>query len=59
MSRLIADNDGAMPSRYAFNNDKSAIMILQFKKASSYDGANQCNTTCGEHTFSGTGSEDW
>ncbi len=59
MSRLIADRDGVMPTRYAYSNDKTTIQILQFKKASSYNGDNQCNTACGFHTFSDALSEDW
>ena len=51
VSRLIATR-GNMPSRYAFNNDLNNVEMLEFIKASSYDGYGQCNTQCGEHTAS-------
>ena len=59
MSRLIADRDGVMPARYAFNNDKNNVQILEFTKtdAGSYNGDNQCNTSCGQHTASP--GENW
>lgn len=57
ISRLIADGDGAMPARYAFNNDPGAVQILEFTKASSYNGDSQCNTRCGDHTASP--GENW
>jgi predicted CXXCH cytochrome family protein len=59
MSRLMADRDGSMPSRYAYNNDLNTVELTQFIKASSYDGDNQCNDSCGQHGFTGAGSEDW
>ena len=57
ISRLIADRDGAMPARYAFNNDPNNIEILEFTKASSYNGDSQCNTQCGAHSASP--GENW
>ena len=38
MSRLIADADSDMPARYAYNNDKSSVMVSSFTKraATSY-----------------------
>ncbi|MHB1019588.1 MAG: cytochrome c3 family protein [Coriobacteriia bacterium] len=32
MSRLLGDGDGAMPARYAYNNDKRTMMISSFTK---------------------------
>ena len=34
MSRLIADGDGAMPARFAYNNDKRTAYVASFNKRS-------------------------
>lgn len=57
MSRLMADGDGVMPSRYAYNNDKNLVQLIGFTKASSYNGDSQCNTRCLQHTAAS--SENW
>lgn len=63
MSRLIGDKDGAMPARYAFNNDFTNIYVYSFTKASSATsyGKGNCRNTCtGGHTASSTNSmENW
>jgi len=60
MSRLIADRDGAMPARYAYNNNVTTVGMQQFTKAAtgSYTENNNCRTSCGHHS-GGTGTENW
>jgi hypothetical protein len=60
MSRLIADRDGTMPSRYAYNNDVTTVGMQQYTKAAtgSYTENNNCRTSCGHHE-GGTGNESW
>ncbi len=60
MSRLIADGDGTMPLRYAYNNSIGTVGMLQFTKAAvgSYSENNSCRTSCGHHG-TGTGTENW
>ena len=53
MSRLQGDADGSMPSRYAWNNDKSTLLIVTFSKntPSGYQ-REDCRTTsaCSRHS---------
>ena len=60
MSRLIADRDGTMPARYAYNNNLTTVGMQQFTKAAvgSYTENNNCRTSCGHHS-GGTGNENW
>jgi predicted CXXCH cytochrome family protein len=60
MSRLIADRDGTMPARYAYNNNLSNVGMQLFTKAASgsYTENSNCRTSCGHHG-SGTGNENW
>jgi hypothetical protein len=60
VSRLIADNNSTMPSRYAFNNNLANVGMQQFTKAASgsYTENSNCRTSCGHHG-SGTGNEEW
>ena len=60
MSRLIADRDGTMPARYAFNNTITNVGMMQYTKAAtnSYTENSNCRTSCGHHG-SGTGNENW
>ena len=60
MSRLIADRDGTMPTRYAYNNTLTTVGMQQFTKAAvgSYSENNSCRTSCGHHA-TGTGTENW
>jgi len=63
MSRLIADEDGAMPARYALNSTKSTttVHITSFTKSSSASyGESACRTDCGHHSSgSSTSMENW
>jgi hypothetical protein len=61
MSRLIADRDGTMPARYAYNNSTTSVGMASFTKnaASSYSKGS-CRTSCGEHSSgSSTTMENW
>ncbi|MEI8242271.1 MAG: cytochrome c3 family protein [bacterium] len=62
LSRLIADGAGAMPSRYAYNNNTNLVQVIGFIKTTpaGYNGnsKNQCNTKCGDHTQT-VGVEKW
>ncbi len=61
MSRLIGDQNGAMPARYAYNNATSTMYIQMFKKAapSSYPKSN-CQASCtGDHSGTVSGGESW
>jgi hypothetical protein len=60
MSRLIADRDGTMPARYAYNNNLTTVGMQEFTKAAtgSYTVNNNCKTSCGHHS-SGVGNENW
>ncbi len=57
MSRLIADRDGSMPARYAYNNNKTLIEMTSFTKDTSYNGDGECGTACGDHNAAG--AENW
>ena len=62
MSRLMADRDGVMPARYAYNNDKTTIYMVSFTKdsATTYNTESQCRTSCGDHSSSSSSSmENW
>lgn len=61
MSRLIADRDGAMPARYAYNNTLTNVKITSFSKntATGY-GTGNCRTSCGGHsTGSSASMNNW
>lgn len=59
MSRLIADRDGTMPPRYAYQNAVTNVYVTSFTKASSYD-KNNCRTSCGEHSSGSSATmENW
>ncbi len=59
MGRLIADRDGAMPSRYAYSNSTNNVWIYSFRKQSrnNYD-KDDCRTSCGSHDTGSSGSMD-
>ena len=60
MSRLLADRDGSMPARYAYNNDKTTVYITSFTKATGSYGEGNCRTSCGQHSSgSSTSMENW
>ena len=61
MSRLMADRDGTMPARYAYNGYVSNVVMYSFTKnaTGSYSESN-CRTSCGDHaTGSSTSMENW
>ncbi len=63
MSRLMADQDGTMPARYALNSSKTTttVKITSYTKSTggNYSTSN-CRTSCGEHsTGSSTTMENW
>lgn len=61
MSRLIGDQNGAMPARYAYNNSTSTLYIQMFKKAAptSYSKSN-CQASCtGDHGSAVASGENW
>jgi len=60
MSRLIADNNGTMPARYAWSNNVARVGMQAFTKAASgsYTENNNCRTSCGHHS-GGNGNENW
>ncbi len=60
MSRLIADQNGTMPARYAYNSNKNNVQITSInKRASGSYGEGDCGARCdtGKHPLS-TG-ENW
>ena len=63
MSRLMADEDGVMPARYALNSSKTTttVHITSFTKSSSTSyGESACRTDCGHHSSgSSTTMENW
>ncbi len=63
MSRLIADADGTMPPRYAYNNLVSNVYFTNFTKAAQglYSENNSCRTTngCDHHIGGPTTGENW
>ena len=63
MSRLIADQDGSMPARYALNSSKSTtiVKVTSFTKSSTTSyGTGNCRTSCGEHSSgTSTSMENW
>jgi hypothetical protein len=66
LSRLIGDQDGSMPVRYAFGSDSSNMWIIGYSKASGPEdyapsGDDWCTENChgvGMRHLSGYG-EDW
>jgi hypothetical protein len=72
MSRLLGDGDGAMPARYAYDNNKSTMYIASFTKRldpNTYvkgdctvttSGNPSCGTSVGGHASgSNAGMENW
>jgi hypothetical protein len=60
LSRLIADRDGVMPARYAYNNDKTQVYIYSFTKSTGSYSESACRTSCGHHSSgSSTSMENW
>lgn len=62
MSRLIGDNNGTMPARYAYGNSLANLNIQSFTKASSdanYQEANCQSGTNGCTNHSTAASENW
>ena len=63
MSRLMADEDGVMPARYALNSSKTTttVHITSFTKSSSTSyGESACRTDCRHHSSgSSTTMENW
>jgi predicted CXXCH cytochrome family protein len=63
ISRLIADADGTMPARYAYQNLVSNVYFTNFIKAAagSYTENSSCRTTssCDHHTGGPTTGENW
>ena len=65
MSRLIADRDGNMPARYAYNNELTNILIYSYTKASDpanypSSGTGNCKTSCSRHSgTSDPAMENW
>jgi hypothetical protein len=60
MSRLIADRDGNMPARYAWNNATTNVWVQSFSKAASSYSSSGCRTSCGHHSSgSSTTMENW
>jgi hypothetical protein len=69
MSRLIGDNDGNMPERYAFNNSLGYMHVTSFKKGTGgpydggptryYNGVIKCATGSFCHTAVGSPDENW
>ena len=60
MSRLIADRDGNMPARYAWNNNLANVSIYSFTKSGSSYQDSSCRVSCGHHTSgSSTSMENW
>jgi hypothetical protein len=63
MSRLIGDTDGTMPARYAYQSNKSNIVIRSFNKQT--DGTyrrQDCYVTvsgCTQHNTASYGGENW
>lgn len=63
LSRLIADEDGTMPARYALNSSISTttVKMTSFTKSTSASyGESACRTDCGHHSSgSSTSMENW
>jgi hypothetical protein len=63
MSRLIADRDGTMPPRYAWNGQLTNVQVTKFKKAASgsYNngGSGNASAACSSNHPAITGGEDW
>ena len=67
MSRLVADRDGIMPARYAWNNTLTNVLIYSYTKATDpanypSDGTANCRTSCSRHDAGGSSSgtmENW
>ena len=64
MSRLIADADGNMPSRYALNNtiSSSTVKVTSFTKSTTSYGEGACRASCGgdNHSSGSSGTmENW
>ena len=62
MSRLIGDNNGTMPTRYAYSNSLANLNIQSFTKAASDSGYQKSNCqsgTSGCTTHNTAASENW
>jgi hypothetical protein len=64
MSRLMADQDGSMPARYALNSSKttSTVKITSFNKSTggNYSENGACQVNCGHHSSgSNANMENW
>jgi hypothetical protein len=63
MSRLMADQDGTMPARYALNSSKTTttVKITSYTKSTGGNySESACRTSCGEHsTGTSTSMENW
>ena len=62
MSRLMADEDGVMPARYALNSSKSTttVKVTSYTKTSGTYSTGNCRTTCGEHSSGSSATmENW
>ena len=58
MSRLIADRDGTMPARYAYQNNTANVYVQAFTKTSGTYQKNACQASCTSEHGTG-GSESW
>ena len=57
---LIADRDGSMPARYAYNNGKTTLRITSYTKTSGSYSSGNCRASCSDHTTaSSTSMENW
>ena len=64
MSRLIGDNDGAMPARYAYLGTSSNMYVRKFTKAATPTGYQESycyssSSGCSPHSNAGNGTENW
>jgi predicted CXXCH cytochrome family protein len=64
LSRLMADNNGVMPARYAYNNNKATIVLQHFSKnanAPTYSESNCGSATsgCTNHSPNTTADANW
>lgn len=63
MSRLIGDNNGTMPARYAYNNDTNNMLVLSFKKGTNLSyTSNNCESVssgCTGYHPPIAGGENW
>ncbi len=61
LGRLIGDGDGAMPARYAYQNNRSNMWITGFTKGSQPNNYAQqnCGATCAPDKHPLTNGAQW